>query len=66
MRDIIRLSLTLCVVGILSAFLLTVVHGITEPIIIERQEQEYRQTGHGGDDERSPDCLHRGSTPGGV
>ncbi len=43
MRDIIRLSLTLALVGILSAGLLTVVHGITEPIIAERQEEEYRQ-----------------------
>jgi Na+-translocating ferredoxin:NAD+ oxidoreductase subunit G len=42
-RDIIRLSITLAVVGILSATLLTGLHNITEPIIIERQEQEYRQ-----------------------
>jgi len=41
-RDIVRLSLTLAVVAIVSAALLTGVHGITEPIIIERQEAEYR------------------------
>ncbi|MGM0688997.1 MAG: FMN-binding protein [Bacillota bacterium] len=42
MRDLVRLSLTLAVVAIVSAALLTGVHGITEPIIIERQEAEYR------------------------
>lgn len=43
MGKILRLSLTLAVVGILSATLLTGLHNITEPIIIERQEEEYRQ-----------------------
>lgn len=43
MRDIIRLSLTLAAVAILSATLLTGVYNITEPIITQRQEEEYRQ-----------------------
>lgn len=41
MRDIIKLVLTLAVVGILSASLLTGVNAITAPIIVERQEREY-------------------------
>lgn len=43
MRDILRLSITLALVGILSASLLTYIHGVTAPIIAERQEAEYRQ-----------------------
>ncbi len=43
MRDIIRLSITLAIVGILSASLLTAVYNVTEPIIVQRQEEEYRQ-----------------------
>jgi RnfABCDGE-type electron transport complex G subunit len=42
-RDILRLSLTLALVGIISASLLTGIHGVTAPIIAERQETEYRQ-----------------------
>lgn len=43
MRDIIRLSLTLALIGIVSAALLTAVHNVTDPIITERREREYRQ-----------------------
>lgn len=43
MRDIIRLSLTLAVVAIVSAALLTSVYNVTDPIITQRQEEEYRQ-----------------------
>ena len=43
MREVIRLSLTLAVVGIISASMLTSIHGVTAPIIAERQEAEYRQ-----------------------
>ncbi len=43
MRNILRLSLTLAAVGILSAVLLTGIHNVTAPIIAERQEAEYRQ-----------------------
>lgn len=43
MRDILRLSITLALVGILSASLLTYINGVTAPIIAERQEAEYRQ-----------------------
>ncbi len=43
MRDIIRLSLTLAIIGIVSAVLLTAVHTVTDPIITERREREYRQ-----------------------
>ena len=39
----IKLSLTLAVVGIMSALLLTGVYNVTAPIIAERQEAEYRQ-----------------------
>ena len=38
----IRLSVTLALVGICSAALLSVINNITEPIIIERQAEEYR------------------------
>lgn len=44
MRDILRLALTLAVVGIVSAALLTGVNSWTEPIIAERQLEEYLQT----------------------
>ncbi len=43
MRDIIRLSLTLAVIGVVSAVLLTAVYTVTDPIITERREREYRQ-----------------------
>lgn len=43
MRNILRLSLTLAAVGILSAVLLTGVYNVTAPIIAERQEAEYRE-----------------------
>lgn len=43
MRRILTLSLTLAVIGIVSALLLTGVFNLTEPIISERQEGEYRQ-----------------------
>lgn len=43
MHNILKLSITLTVVAILSASLLTYVHGVTAPIIAERQEREYRQ-----------------------
>ena len=43
MRNVIKLSLTLAVVGIMSALLLTGVYNVTAPIIAERQEAEYRQ-----------------------
>ncbi len=43
MREIIKLSVTLAIVGILSALLLTGVYNVTDPIIRERQEEEYRQ-----------------------
>lgn len=43
MRDIVRLAITLAVVAILSASLLTGMHNLTAPIIAERQEEEYRQ-----------------------
>ncbi len=41
MRNILRLSLTLAVVGLVSAALLTVVNNWTAPIIAERQLQDY-------------------------
>lgn len=41
MRDIIRLSITLAVVAIASAALLTGMHNLTDPVIQERQQQEY-------------------------
>jgi Na+-translocating ferredoxin:NAD+ oxidoreductase subunit G len=40
-RELIRLSLTLAVVGILSAAILTGVHTWTAPIIEQRQQEEY-------------------------
>lgn len=43
MREIVKLSLTLAVVGLVSAALLTWVNNVTAPIILERQEAEYRQ-----------------------
>lgn len=43
MHNILKLSITLTVVAIMSASLLTYVHGVTAPIIAERQEREYRQ-----------------------
>jgi RnfABCDGE-type electron transport complex G subunit len=42
-RNILKLSVTLAVVGIISAALLTGVYNVTAPIIAERQETEYRQ-----------------------
>ncbi len=41
MRDVLRLSITLAVVAIVSAALLTGVHNITEPVITEREQREY-------------------------
>lgn len=43
MRNILRLSLTLGFVGVISAALLTGVNNVTAPIISERQEAEYMQ-----------------------
>ncbi|MEW5783889.1 MAG: FMN-binding protein [Bacillota bacterium] len=43
MRNILRLSLTLAIVGIVSAALLTGVYNWTEPIIAEREAAEYLQ-----------------------
>lgn len=43
MREILRLSITLTVVSIISAALLTGIHGVTGPVILERQQKEYRQ-----------------------
>ncbi len=42
MRDIIKLSLTLALVGIISASLLTAAHNVTDPIIQDRREADYR------------------------
>ena len=42
MRNIIKLSLTLAFVGIISASLLTAAHNVTDPIIQERREADYR------------------------
>jgi NosR/NirI family transcriptional regulator, nitrous oxide reductase regulator len=42
-RNILRLSLTLGFVGVISAALLTGVNNVTAPIISERQEAEYMQ-----------------------
>lgn len=42
MRDIIRLSLTLAIVGIVSAAILTAFYNLTDPIITARQEEDYR------------------------
>jgi RnfABCDGE-type electron transport complex G subunit len=42
-RDILRLSLTLAFVGLVSAAALTGMENLTAPIIAERQEAEYRQ-----------------------
>ncbi|MGM0653285.1 MAG: FMN-binding protein [Bacillota bacterium] len=42
MRNILRLALTLVLVGILSASLLTFMHNITDPIVKAREEEEYR------------------------
>jgi RnfABCDGE-type electron transport complex G subunit len=42
-RDILRLSLTLAFVGIVSAAALTGMENLTAPIIAERQDAEYRQ-----------------------
>ncbi len=42
MRDIIKLSLILAIVGIISASLLTAVYNVTEPIILDRREADYR------------------------
>ncbi len=44
MREILRLSLILTLVGIISAALLAAAYNVTEPIIIERREVDYRQT----------------------
>lgn len=43
MRETLRLSLTLAFIAILSAALLTGVHGVTEPVIRERQDREYTE-----------------------
>lgn len=43
MRDLVRVAVTLMVVGIVAAVLLTGVHNLTEPVILERQEAEYRE-----------------------
>ncbi len=43
MRNILKLSITLALVAILSAVLLTGVHNLTAPIIAERIEAEYRE-----------------------
>ncbi len=43
MRKILYLALTLAIIGIISALLLTGVYNLTEPIITERREAEYRQ-----------------------
>lgn len=43
MREVLKLSITLAVVGLISAALLTGVNNITAPIISERQAAEYRQ-----------------------
>ncbi len=42
MREILRLSLILTLVGIVSATLLTAAHNVTEPIILERRAADYR------------------------
>jgi len=42
-REILRLSLILALVGIISAALLTAAYNVTEPIIIERRAADYRQ-----------------------
>jgi Na+-translocating ferredoxin:NAD+ oxidoreductase subunit G len=42
-REVIKLSITLAVVGLVSAALLTGVNNVTAPIIAERQEAEYRE-----------------------
>ncbi|MDY6826188.1 MAG: FMN-binding protein [Bacillota bacterium] len=44
MRNILRLSLTLVVVGVVSAALLTGMYNLTTPIIAERKEAEYRES----------------------
>ncbi len=41
MRDMIRLSITLAVVAVISAALLTGVHNVTDPVIREREAREY-------------------------
>ncbi len=41
MRDVLRLSLTLALVAIASAALLTGVHNTTEPVIREREQQDF-------------------------
>lgn len=43
MRDILRLIITLFVVGVASAVLLTGLNAVTAPIIEEREEREYRE-----------------------
>ncbi len=42
MRNIIKLSLTLALVGIISALLLTAARNVTDPIIQDRREADYR------------------------
>ncbi|MFO7951977.1 MAG: FMN-binding protein [Bacillota bacterium] len=44
MRDVLRLSLTLALITVLSATLLTGMHGVTEPIIDERRERDLYET----------------------
>lgn len=41
MRDVMRLSLTLALVAVISALLLTGVHSVTDPVIRERRERDY-------------------------
>lgn len=41
MRDVLRLSITLALVAVISAALLTGVHNVTEPVIRDREEREY-------------------------
>lgn len=43
MRELLRLALTLLVVGAVSAVSLTGVNSLTEPVILARQEAEYRE-----------------------
>jgi len=40
-RDIVRLSMVLALIAVMSAALLTGIHNITEPVIKEREQREY-------------------------
>ncbi len=44
MRDLLRLVLTMTLIGVISAAVLTAANAVTEPVIIQRQEEEYLQT----------------------